>query len=425
MSRNPALHLVHPLFSISVICKNEENSIPNLHASLKEYIELGGEIVIIDTGSTDKTIEVIQRLGYVCSGKFSDKLRYQEVGSKFIIDLGSEIDIINKEFIISPNEKFTPENTKLKVFDFCAARKYAGSCCKNKWVLSIDCDEVFSALDIKSINAIIESNEFTQCSFTFRYRDSNGHISSITSRDKLYNRDFADWKWLVHEQVKPLEGCSQKLANLSEDILALDHYQHEADHRSNYLLSMCVDVMKDPNDQHIFWLGRELHNRGYHHSACKLLNRYLKEYPNAWSAERCLAAVYMGDAHMDISKQLFEDDTLRKYHEVKALKSYFAGTVYEGTFREPWLRLGYHYVSKSQHDLGVTFITTAINIQTLNQNYVNDINYCYGSQPYMKLYISLYALGNKVAAHEVWKKAVSLFPKDGSITDHELLFVGM
>lgn len=415
---------MQPLFSISIICKNEENSFPNLHASLKEFISLGGEVVVIDTGSTDGTIEVLKGLGYVDSDKYTYKLRYQSLGSKFVIDLSDNLESINSKYITGDDEKFTAENTKLSVFDFCSARKYAGKSCKNKWVLSVDCDEVFTALDIQKINAVIESEQYNQISFTFRYMGGNGEAYSITSRDKLYNREESDWRWLVHEQVKNLPGSESNIVNVSEDILALSHYQHDAEHRSNYLLSMCIDVSRDPNDQHVFWLGREFHNRGYHHSAATLLTRYLKEYPQAWSAERCMAAVYAGDAHMDISKKC-EDEIVRKFNEVEALKFYFAATVYESSFREPWLRLGYYYVSKAEHMLAVTFITAALNLQCINKNYMNDVGYCHGYLPFQKLYISLFALGNKKAAFDTWKKAKIMFPSESSISDHEVLFRGM
>lgn len=407
-----------PLFSISVICKNEEDSLPNLHASLKNYIEAGGEVVFVDTGSTDKTIEVLKKLGYKSEGY--KQLRYIEVGTKFVIDLSNEIDKINEEFIDSQDTPFTSENVKLSVFDFCTARRFAGKMCPKNYVLSVDCDEVFSALDVEAINTLILTKQFNQFSFTFRYRDTNGNISSVTSRDKLYDKTQADWKWLVHEQVKPLEGFMQRLTNLPENVLAIDHYQHPAEHRSNYLLSMCVDVMKDPNDQHVFWLGRELHFRNYHRSAIKLLEKYLKEYNGAWSAEKCMAAVYIGDAYIDISKK--EEGEERKIYERYALMNYFLGTLYEKTFREPWLRLGYYYVSKAEHELATTFISVALNIKTVNRNYMNDVNYCYGPEPFMKMYVSLYAIGSRVRSYEVWSKAKEFFPDHQGIADHQILF---
>jgi glycosyltransferase involved in cell wall biosynthesis len=457
-----------PLFSISIICKNEEDSLPKLHASLTNFIELGGEIVVVDTGSTDKTIEVLQSLGY--KNKKGSKLFYEEVGLRFIINLEDRLSTINEKFIDPRDPPFTKDNTKLTVFDFCSARRYAGSLTSNKWILSVDCDEIFSALDIEAINQLISSGFCTQISFTFRYRNTDGSIGSITSRDKLYDKTKADWKWLVHEQVKPLgkpedviaskngSSClhedpgnisycintkNKKTSNfksidsafgkdedftivsnvvtLPENIIALDHYQHPAEHRSNYLLSMCVDVMKDPNDQHVFWLGRDMHFRGYHYSAIKILKGYLEAYPNAWSAERCMAVVYIGDAHVDVSKKSNLSDVERKKYENEGMTHYFLGTLYEPTFREPWLRIGYHYYKLGEFNLAAIFINAAIGIKVMNKNYMNDQG-CYGWEPFMKLYISLYAIGNKLASRDVWLNAKRNFPDNTQISDHAILF---
>ena len=455
--------MITPLFSVSVICKDEESSIPQLHASLKNFIELGGEVVFVDTGSTDKTIEVLKSLGYT---KSKSKLRYEEVGSKFAIDLSDQLDTINEKFIDPRDPPFTKENTRLSVFDFCSARRYAGSLVSNKWVLSVDCDEVFSALDVEAINKVISSSFCTQISFTFRYRNSDGSINSITSRDKLYDRTKADWKWLVHEQVKPLDTQKDTVKNipkniekttsnfksidwafgegdgediiqdnsnltivsniltLPENFIALDHYQHAAEHRSNYLLSMCVDVMKDPNDQHVFWLGREMHFKGYHYSAIKILKGYLEEYPNSWSAERCMAAVYIGDACIDVSRDSNLSEVDRKKYENEGLTYYFLGTLYESTFREPWLKIGYHYYKLGEFNLAAIFINAAIGIKVMNKNYMNDQG-CYSFEPFMKLYISLYCIGNKRASYDVWLNAKKNFPDNTHISDHAIMFKDM
>lgn len=416
-----------PLWSISVICKNEEQSILNMIGSLKEYISLGGEIVVIDTGSTDKTISVLESVGFKKDDS-GNKLRYEEVGDLFTFDIDSSLEKINNKFVSSCDKLFEPSGKK--VFDFGAARRYAGSKCSNDWVLSVDCDEVFSALNIAFLNNIIKTNTVQQISFVFRYKGSDGTNHSVTSRDKFYNRKFGDWKWVVHEQVKPLLGKKVNMMSVSEHILALDHFQHPAEHRNNYLLSMCIDVMEDENDQHLFWLGREMCFTGYYFSAIAILKEYLDKYTTAWSAERCMAALYIGDSYINLSKKFeseyswisLSEGTKRIHeYEMSGLSWYFKGVLYEKNFREPWMKLANFHYSKKEFFLASQFISVALKIKKVAQNYMNDGS-CYGSDPNVKLYISLYANGDKEKAHKVWKKTCLQFPSEQNIKDHSYLF---
>lgn len=406
-----------PLWSISVICKNEEQSILSMIDSLKEYISLGGEIVVVDTGSTDKTISVLESFGFKKDD--SSKLRYEEVGDLFTFDIDSSLEKINNRFVSSGDKLFEPSGKK--VFNFGAARRYAGSKCSNDWVLSVDCDEVFSALNIAFLNNIISTNTIQQISFVFRYKGSDGTNHSVTSRDKFYNKKFGDWKWVVHEQVKPFSDRKVNMISLPENVLALNHFQHPAEHRNNYLLSMCIDVMEDQNDQHLFWLGREMCFTGYYFSAIALLKEYLNKYTNAWSAERCMAALYIGDSYINLSKRSGISSEEISEHEMNGLSWYFKGVLYEKNFREPWMKLANFHYSKKEFFLASQFISSALKIKNVAKNYMNDGS-CYGSDPNVKLYISLYANGDKEKSYKVWKKTCSQFPLEQNIKDHGYLF---
>ena len=46
--------------SLCAIVKNEENSLSKCLESVKNVVD---EIIILDTGSTDKTVEIAQQLG--------------------------------------------------------------------------------------------------------------------------------------------------------------------------------------------------------------------------------------------------------------------------------------------------------------------------------------------------------------------------
>jgi glycosyltransferase involved in cell wall biosynthesis len=50
-------------FSICLIAKDEANMLPHLFDSLSEFKSRGGEIVLVDTGSTDDTVKIATDFG--------------------------------------------------------------------------------------------------------------------------------------------------------------------------------------------------------------------------------------------------------------------------------------------------------------------------------------------------------------------------
>ena len=48
---------------------------------------------------------------------------------------------------------------------------------------------------------------------------------------------------------------------------------------------------------------------------------------------------------------------------------------------------------------------------------------CYGSGPNIKLYISLYANGDREKSYKIWKKTCRMFPEEKCVEDHKYLFI--
>jgi len=126
-----------PKFSIVAIAKNEANTLPRLFSSIQEFLSRGGEFVLLDTGSTDNTVEIAKKGGAVV----------YEVGEKFIT-------IIDQDTAKAINDKFIVENEPpivfagSKLFDFAAARNYVTNLSSNNFVVTMDCDEAYSTLNI-------------------------------------------------------------------------------------------------------------------------------------------------------------------------------------------------------------------------------------------------------------------------------------
>ncbi len=102
-----------PKFSIALIARNEAETLPRMIGSLKEYQERGGDIWVLDTGSTDKTVEVAKGLG----------CKVEVVGDKFRINIDEELaNKINSKFIVDGETPVV--NAGESLFDFASARNY-------------------------------------------------------------------------------------------------------------------------------------------------------------------------------------------------------------------------------------------------------------------------------------------------------------
>jgi (heptosyl)LPS beta-1,4-glucosyltransferase len=166
--------------SICIICKNEESKIANCLAS----VSWADEIVIVDSGSTDNTLEIAKQ--------FTDKI-------------------------------FIEENWQ----GFGVQRRRAEGFASNDWIFAIDCDEVVTKeLKNEIISKLANANDtdvfcvnrLTNFCGQFIYH-SGWYPDKIA---RIYNK--VSYKYneaLVHEALD-CKGC--KKVHLKGDLL---HYQYD------------------------------------------------------------------------------------------------------------------------------------------------------------------------------------------------------
>ena len=153
---------IHPI-SVCIIAKNEEKRIEKCLSSIKPY---GFEIVVVDTGSTDRTKEI--------AAQYADK----------ILDFAW-------------------------CDDFSAARNFSLQEASNNWIFMMDCDEWIKEIDVEELNY-----------FRKHHSDSVGVISRenlVTERERLvlnntdqtdrfFNRKLYHYTGIIHEQLTPIRG---------------------------------------------------------------------------------------------------------------------------------------------------------------------------------------------------------------------------
>ncbi|PKL80310.1 MAG: hypothetical protein CVV25_04725 [Ignavibacteriae bacterium HGW-Ignavibacteriae-4] len=155
-----------PLISLSMIVKNEEKMLRGCLESVEKVVD---EIVIVDTGSTDRTIEIAK-----------------EFGAKIY-----HFDWID---------------------DFAAARNESLKHSNGKWILYLDADERISQFEIdkfrKSLSELPENSGGLICTIESPHAklsggDSDVHRGSYPRIFRNLGLDKVKFQGRVHEQISP------------------------------------------------------------------------------------------------------------------------------------------------------------------------------------------------------------------------------
>ena len=164
--------------SVCMIAKNEEKNIRQCLAPLQE---LGFELVIVDTGSTDRTKAL--------ASQYTDHI-----------------------YDYSWND------------DFSAARNFSISKASHDWILVVDFDEYLKEFDLQGLISCIHNHkrEIGTITRLNPCRLISGQSSVMTEQvARLFHRNYNHYQGIIHEQVLPID-CSTP----SYFPVALSFYHH-------------------------------------------------------------------------------------------------------------------------------------------------------------------------------------------------------
>ena len=143
--------------SVCIITKNEADKIDRCLSCIKDF---PFEIIVVDTGSTDNTLEVV--------GKYTDKI--------FHFDW---------------------------VDDFSKARNFSISKASHDWILVLDTDEYVQKLDIDELYQQMEQNP-TGIGRILRSSEDPGGETTYDRVERLFDRRLYRYERPIHEQVLPV-----------------------------------------------------------------------------------------------------------------------------------------------------------------------------------------------------------------------------
>ncbi len=209
--------------SVCMITKNEEKNLP---ATLESVKKLGLEIVIVDTGSTDRTRQIAL--------SYTDKVY--------------DFDWCD---------------------DFSAARNFSISKATNDWILILDSDEVITDYDIESLRILTGYSVQILATITRKnHYDNNGTDSIYTDRpERFFNRKAFHYEGTIHEQPRlikpfpiPKEGTGLETG------IVVDHVGYALDaqgleDKKNRNVGLLLEALKkNPNDPYIYFQLGQAYN---------------------------------------------------------------------------------------------------------------------------------------------------------------------
>ena len=345
---------------VYAICKNEEKFVDSWVDSMSE----ADKIIVLDTGSSDKTVEKLKKRGV-------------EVHSK----------------IISPWRFDVARNECLKLIP-----KDMDLCC------SIDLDERFN----KGWRKVLEDNISQNTSrvayrYTWNFLE-DGSEGVVFFADKIHRNRLFIWEHPVHETLKQIDFSLTEYVTIPS--LQLNHYADNKKSRSSYLPLLELSVKEDPkSDRNMHYLGREYYFYNQFEKAIETLKKHL-EMPNSiWDEERSSSCRIIAACY-------------QKLNRFKLAKKYYQKSITESpSSRESYYEIGKFLYRRKNYLEAVSYLLSGLNIQKRELNYMSQPE-CWNGFYYDLIALCFYSLKDYKKAYKYGEIATLLSPNDSRIKDN-------
>lgn len=349
--------------SLCMIVKNEEKYIAKSIDSVKNIVN---EIVIVDTGSTDSTLEILKNYN---------------------------VKLYNYKW----------EN------DFASARNFAINKVKSDWILFLDADEILDEASKDNLINYINRTNLDGCHFiVYNYRSENQNDFTIHYAFRLFrnNRGYY-YKGKIHEQIynEKYKNITSKFSN--EDII-LHHYGYSVevlekkDKRSRNIPILLDALKENPEDSfNLFNLGNEYLaqndvNTALHHYELSYSNFDLTKHYSIHLLYR-MAVCYQYIKKYDKAMRFVEE----------GLQHFSPNVDFE------YLK-GCLFLDTKRYTLAIDSFNTCLAIGDSSST-VKFVNNCGSINPLMALGNLYYALSDYDKALDFYNKVLNLNSSDLSI----------
>lgn len=228
----------YPSLSLCMIVKNEEKNLPRALASVKNVVD---EIIIVDTGSTDRTVEIAQSMG-----------------------------------------------AKVYFFEWCddfsAARNESLRYATKDWILIMDADDEMNEEDLKKLKLLLRVTDYTAFELMVKsYLSRAENQEEICYLTRVFrNQPTIRFQNKIHETVNPaILKTGGKIGRLKQIVIFHRGYEDPVKkswkvHQRN--LKILLDEHKEnPDDlQVLCYLGMTFVGQGRIEEAKEILSRVVR-----------------------------------------------------------------------------------------------------------------------------------------------------
>lgn len=254
--------------TVCMIARDEEKHIEECLKHLKKY---DWEIIVADTGSTDRTREIAE--------KYADK-------------------VLDFEW----------------VDDFAAARNYCTSFAANNWILAIDCDEYVTSVDVGVLRILMQKyprhvGMLRITNLVPRDDGDMGYVSDDVPR--FYNKNYYHYILPIHEQVHFIDPARRE-DTMEVFLLPMEVIHHgyaltgadmaKKQRRNLDLLHRALESDPD-NGYHYFQIGQS-------HFILGEIDAAISAYEKSMSLMNDVESLYVSELIMSLAKAYCQRDRL-------------------------------------------------------------------------------------------------------------------
>ncbi len=331
---------------VYAICKNEEKFVERWVKSMSE----ADKIIVLDTGSTDNTVNLLKDLG---------------------------VEVYEKKFAS---------------WRFDEARNYSLSLVPDEYEICVctDLDEVFDpGWKELVVNAWDEFTTRLRYLYNWSFNEY-GEPETIYYLNKIHKNGLYTWTHPVHEVLTCLGVEKEKLV----EKVTLNHYPDRNKSRSNYLPLLELSVKESPlDDRNMHYLGREYMYYSRWEECIETLKKHLELKSATWKDERCASMRFIARSYNALNNK---DEAISWYKKAILEAPYL---------REGYVELAYLYYDKKDYEESYKLLKEAFKITDKSKSYINEA-FAWNSFIYDLMSICAFNLGYYDEALYYVKKAI-------------------